>query len=118
MKFELDDATQDWSWEGNVFDFIHMRYLFGAIADWGKLLAEAYRCCKSGGWVQSCEVDPSFVSDDGTVDQVPGLDKWNNLFQEGGKKCGYSFCVVAENLQEKSMEAAGFIDIRTVNYKV
>lgn len=95
-----------------------MRYLVGAIADWDKLLAEAYRCCKPGGWVQSCEIDASFVSDDGTVDEVPGLDLFNKLYQEAGKKCGRSFCVVAEDLQRKSTEAAGFTDIQTVNYKV
>lgn len=95
-----------------------MRYLLGAIADWDELLAQAYRCCQPGGWVESCEVDVLFVSDDGTVDNVPGLDVWNKLYEEGGKKGGRTFCVVAEDIQRKSMEAAGFTDIQTVNYKV
>lgn len=52
VKFEIDDATLPWSWEDNSFDFIHVRYLFGAIRDWSALFKQAYRCCAPGGWVQ------------------------------------------------------------------
>lgn len=118
LKFELDDATLTWSWKDDTFDFVHMRYLFGAITDWNKLLEEAYRCCKPGGWVQSCEVDALFVSDDGTTENVHGFETWNKLYREGGAKIGRSFTVVEEDLQRKAFEAAGFTDVQVVNYKV
>ncbi|KAM5343383.1 hypothetical protein ACJ41O_011920 [Fusarium nematophilum] len=119
VKFELEDATVDpWTWPQDTFDFVHMRYLFGAIADWKKLFSEAYRTCKPGGWVQSAEIDPPFYSDDGTVDGEIAMQTWNTLVREGGKKFGRTFCVVDEGLQVPSLEAAGFVDIQQANYKV
>lgn len=37
VRFELEDATSNWTWSNDYFDFIHMRYLIGAIGDWGAL---------------------------------------------------------------------------------
>lgn len=118
LKFELDDATQTWSWPDSTFDFVHIRYLFGGIADWNALFKQAYRCCKPGGWVQSCEADASVSSDDGTADGIPAIKTLNTLFKEGGKKFGRSLCVLEEDLQKKGFEAAGFVDIQEVNFKV
>ncbi|KAL1866293.1 hypothetical protein VTK73DRAFT_4823 [Phialemonium thermophilum] len=118
VKFELDDATQTWSWPDNTFDFVHLRYLFGAISDWNALFAEAYRTCKPGGWVESCEADPLYVSDDGTTDGNYGVERFVQLYREGGKKFGRSFCVIEEDLQLQGMKAAGFVDLQVVNYKV
>lgn len=118
LKFELDDALQTWSWPEGEFDFVHLRYLFGAIADWGALFKEAFRVCKPGGWVESCEVDPVFLSDDGTTDKEWGIKMWNSLYREGGKKFGRSFCVVEEDLQMPAFKEAGFVDIQHVDYKV
>ncbi|KAK7417722.1 hypothetical protein QQX98_004378 [Neonectria punicea] len=118
VKFDLEDATETWTWPEDTFDFVHIRYIFGAIADWNKLFAEAYRRCKPGGWVQSCEIDPPFYSDDGTVDDDYGFQTWNKLIREGGKKFGRTFCVVEEGLQVPSIRSAGFVDIEEVNYKV
>ncbi|KAK1772059.1 S-adenosyl-L-methionine-dependent methyltransferase [Phialemonium atrogriseum] len=118
LKFELDDATQTWSWPDSTFDFVHIRYLFGGIADWNALFKQAYRCCKPGGWVQSCEADASVSSDDGTADGIPAIKTLNTLIKEGGKKFGRSLCVLEEDLQKKGFEAAGFVDIQEVNFKV
>ncbi|KAM5349828.1 hypothetical protein ACJ41O_006333 [Fusarium nematophilum] len=118
VKFELEDATQPWTFPENTFDFVHMRYLFGAIADWNALFQEAFRCCKPGGYMQSCEIDPAFLSDDGTADKEAAIQTVNTLIREGGKRFGRSFSVVDEGLQTKAAQAAGFIDLQTVNFKV
>ncbi|KAK7420781.1 hypothetical protein QQX98_002585 [Neonectria punicea] len=118
VKFELDDATLSWSWPENTFDFVHLRYLFGAIADWGALFKEAYICAKPGAWIQSCEIDPAIESDDGTVDGNTSIETWNALYREGGKASGRSFTVVKEDLQVKAMHEAGFVDVKHVDYKV
>lgn len=82
VKFEIDDCTKQWTWAPNSFDFIHMRYLFGAISDWNELLANAYRCCKPGGWVQSAEMDVFLNSDDGTLKEDSTIIKfWNPLWR-------------------------------------
>lgn len=116
VRFEIDDAVLNWTWEPNEFDFIHIRYLFGAIKDWSALFRQAYRCCVPGGWVQSAEADVEFRSDDGTIDKEPNLKLYKKLFEEGGKALGVSFFVYDE--QVKAFEEAGFVDIKTVDYKI
>ncbi|KAK7419232.1 hypothetical protein QQZ08_010946 [Neonectria magnoliae] len=118
VRFEIDDATLTWTWKTDYWDFIHVRYLFGAIQDWNGLFAEAYRCCAPGGWVQSCEADVHFSSDDGTADLEPVLKTWSQLYEDGGKAMGRTFFVQQDGLQEKAFEAAGFTDVTTVNYKL
>ena len=39
--FQIDDAQLDWTFKKDHFDFIHLRYLYGAIDDWKKLYHQA-----------------------------------------------------------------------------
>lgn len=43
LKFELDDAQLEWTYEENGFDFVHIRCLMGSINDWAKLYSEVFR---------------------------------------------------------------------------
>ncbi|SCO76080.1 related to TAM domain methyltransferase [Fusarium oxysporum] len=117
VKFEIDDATLRWTWDNNTFDFIHIRYLFGAIKDWSSLFKEAYRCCAPDGWIQSAEADVHIRSDDGTTDNLDCLKLWAKLFTEGGAALGNPFFVQEGDLQEKGIQAAGFTDIKSIEYK-
>ncbi|KAI1016176.1 hypothetical protein LB504_009297 [Fusarium proliferatum] len=116
VRFEIDDATETWTWKDNTFDFVHMRYLFGAIQDWTALYQQAYRVCTPGGWVESVEADIHFRSDDGTAEEQEVYKLCNKLYEEGGKAIGRTFFV--HDLQPKGMEVAGFVDIKTVDYKI
>jgi hypothetical protein len=118
MSFEVDDATLPWTWDKNRFDFIHIRYLMGSIRDWTALFKEAFAHTKPGGWIQSAEVDCDFRSDDGTIDGVLALQKWNQFFVEAGKATGAVFSVVADDLQRKGLAAAGYTDIEAKTFKV
>ena len=40
------------------------------------------------------------------------------IFHEGGKTIGRKFNVVDDDVARKSMEAAGFVDIKEYTYKV
>ncbi|KAF4996947.1 hypothetical protein FDECE_12270 [Fusarium decemcellulare] len=117
VKFEIDDATLTWTYKDNYFDFVHIRYLFGAIKDWTALFKEGYRCTAPGGWLQTAEADVEIRSDDGTTEQAPVLKLWKRLYQEGGDKLGNPFYVQKQELQEKGLAAAGFVDIKSVDYK-
>ena len=44
MAFEIDDMEDDWTFQDNYFDYIHMRSLSGAFTDWDAIVAQAYRC--------------------------------------------------------------------------
>ncbi|KAF5584272.1 methyltransferase [Fusarium subglutinans] len=118
VHFEIADATLTWPWKDNYFDFVHIRYLFGGVQDWPALFQEAYRCCAPGGWVQSCEADIHFYSDDGTTDSEPALQKWADLYEKGGAATGRTFFLQQEALQERSITEAGFTDVRIFDYKL
>lgn len=118
IKFEIDDATLEWTFAEDSLDYIHMRYLFGSIADWPGLLREAYRCCAPGGYVESFEPSCVFRSDDGTLNETSPLGQWGKVFVEAGRKFGKPFDVVGDGLQEDAFKKAGFTNITTWDFKV
>ena len=114
----MDDCTRDWSFKPDTFDFIHMRYLFGSIPDWNALFTEAYKACKPGGWVESCETSAQVHSDHVEIPEESAVAQWGKFWIEGGRKLGRTCEVVDDDLQVKGMEAAGFVDIQVRNFKV
>ncbi|KAM5363321.1 hypothetical protein ACJA88_013632 [Fusarium oxysporum] len=116
VRFELEDATSNWTWSNDSFDFVHMRYLIGAITDWGALFKEAFRCCKPGGFVESVEVNPTFLSDDETAGDVMAVQTWNKLFREASKALGRSFCEIEGDVE--LLAASGFVDLQVTDFKV
>lgn len=116
VKFELEDATKDWSWPENHFDLVHVRFLIGAIADWGTLFKEASHRCKPGGFVESGEINPTFYSDNGTIDDVGALQTWNRLVIESGKGFGRSFTDIENDVQ--LFREAGLVDVKSFDFKV
>ena len=41
-RFLVDDCEEDWTFEKDSFDMVHMRHLSQSIKDWPRLLAQAY----------------------------------------------------------------------------
>ncbi|RYP76324.1 hypothetical protein DL769_003664 [Monosporascus sp. CRB-8-3] len=117
LKFEVDDVTQEWTYAPDSFDYVHIRWLVGAIPDWNELFKQAYKTLKPGGYLESKESSGLIRSDDGTVPVGSALDQWGRVFWEAGKKFGRSFRVFEDELQRKAMEAAGFVDIKEYIYK-
>lgn len=118
VRFEIEDATLPWTFPESTFDFIHMRYLFGSIADWSALFREAFSACAPGGWVESLEVEVDYVSDDGTVKPDSAMATWGCMCREAGPKMGRPFTILRDRLQRKGMEEAGFINIQEFDRKV
>jgi SAM-dependent methyltransferase len=118
LKFEIDDVTQPWTYAPNSFDYIHMRWLVGAIPDWYALFREVFQTLKPGGIFESKESSCMIQADDGTVPYGSALDQWGRVFVEAGNKFGRSFRVYEDDIQVKAMEAAGFVDLKVTNLKV
>ncbi|CCE28863.1 uncharacterized protein CPUR_02553 [Claviceps purpurea 20.1] len=114
--FEIDDATLEWTWNDNHFDFIHMRYIVGGIEDWTALFKEAYRCCAPGGWVESVEYESEICSDDGSTELEPVLASYGELFREASKMLNRPLFV--KEIQPQCLDAAGFVDRKVVRYKL
>ena len=42
LHFEIDDCCSDWVYPRDHFDYIHVRQLYGSVADWPKFYRECY----------------------------------------------------------------------------
>ncbi|KAM0420450.1 hypothetical protein ACHAPT_011742 [Fusarium lateritium] len=117
LQFQIDDCTREWTFPEGSLDYVHIRFLTGCIADWEALIKEAYRCLKPGGYLESMEPSATMQSDDDTVETDSAMGQWGKIFVEGGSKMGRTFTVVEDDLQNKAMEKAGFVDIQEKRYK-
>ncbi|EAA30121.3 S-adenosyl-L-methionine-dependent methyltransferase [Neurospora crassa] len=118
VKFELDDCNREWTWNEDSFDFVHLRMLLGVVSNWSDIFRNAFRCARSGGYVESMVSSAFFRSDDGSVKKGSALEQWHSIFWEGGKKLGRTFRVLEDDLQKKAMEEAGFVDIAVKDIKI
>lgn len=50
-NFYIDDATKEWTFHQR-FDYIHLRALTMGIADWEKLIDQAYNFLQPGGYLE------------------------------------------------------------------
>ncbi|KAF2000018.1 S-adenosyl-L-methionine-dependent methyltransferase [Amniculicola lignicola CBS 123094] len=115
-SFEIDDITSPWTWPPNSFDFIHIRSLYGSIADWPALYAEVFDHLIPGGWLHQLEMSIQFKSDDGTLLPDHILSQWSDTFHLAGEKFGKSFKAVNE--LGSWIKDAGFVDVVEKWYKV
>ncbi|KAI2777396.1 S-adenosyl-L-methionine-dependent methyltransferase [Daldinia loculata] len=135
LRFEMDDFNlTPWTFQPASFDFVHMRYLCGAVLNWDAVYAEAFRAVRPGtGWVETLEPALRIRSDDGSVCEGDGsaLAAWGPLFEEGARRyenrnrvpgsanSGPSrpMNVVEDGTMEGAFRRAGFVDIVTHTIK-
>lgn len=115
VRFEIDDCEDEWLYEEDSFDYIHIRTLVGAIKDWPNLLKNIYKHLKPGGYV---EIQESPITQpyslDGTYDiATNSYARYIKHLSEASDLMGRSLSVVSELPQW--IEDAGFVDI--VNQK-
>ncbi|KAF9766673.1 hypothetical protein IL306_000890 [Fusarium sp. DS 682] len=119
-SFQIDDAQLDWTFKPDEFDFIHLRYLYGAIDDWKKLYRQAYTHVRPGGWVESLEIDIETHSENPKVENEEShiFKKWFKLFFECGRKTGRTWEIARDGRQEEYMREAGFTDLFSKSWKL
>ncbi|KAJ4025670.1 hypothetical protein NW752_003144 [Fusarium irregulare] len=116
VQYHIEDATSPWTFPPSHFDLIHIRYLIGAISDWGALFKEAFGCCAPGGYIESAEINPLFVSDDGSIDNVDPLQTWNKICRECEGAFGGDFCQIRDDVG--LVKKAGFEELQVTDFKV
>jgi len=108
-SFEIDDATLEWAYTKESFDFVHSREMFGSVSDWDKFYEQAYLHIKPGGYIESAERSVQPISDDDTVGPDHTYTKWGQTIAEMGERWGKPFTIY-KYMKEK-MEKAGFVDV-------
>lgn len=118
LQFEINNAEKEWIYPPNDFDFVHIRFLDGAIEDWNALYREAYKVIKPGGWIEHLDHSPVVSSDDGSVKPGSAMDTYGKILAEAGKKMGRSITLADDDTIEEGLKAAGFINIQSKKYRV
>ncbi|KAF4313836.1 methyltransferase type 11 [Botryosphaeria dothidea] len=75
VRFEIDDIEDDWTYT-EKFDFIHARYLLGAIKDWPALIQKCYKYLKPGGWIELQDFTMQVYSTDGSLKKDSYLTRY------------------------------------------
>ncbi|PSN65175.1 S-adenosyl-L-methionine-dependent methyltransferase [Corynespora cassiicola Philippines] len=111
IRFEVDDASSEWTYPADAFDFIHIRGLTGCIRDWPHLYSQAYNHLKPGGWFEHLEFSIETNAD-------PNSDKYadqmytafsTSIIGVGDQKTGMTFRTV--ELMDGWMKDAGFLEV-------
>nr|XP_036577459.1 phosphoethanolamine N-methyltransferase (TAM domain methyltransferase) [Colletotrichum truncatum]KAF6784430.1 phosphoethanolamine N-methyltransferase (TAM domain methyltransferase) [Colletotrichum truncatum] len=110
VRFEIDDATLDWTFPKNHFDFIHGRTLAGAVKDWPALLKQCYQHCKPGGKVEISEGRANFFCDDDTLKEDTATWKWLSEFRRLSAPLGFDIVpALPEMLTAEGFERVNLI---------
>ncbi|KAG4418058.1 hypothetical protein IFR04_008795 [Cadophora malorum] len=104
--FEIDDAEQTWDYR-EPFNYIHIRNMGAAIADWPNLCRQSMKNLKPGDWVEIQEHAIEMHSEDGEV--PPSTAEWLEKMEEAAKSFGKEMNV-AKNVKGFLIDA-GFEDI-------
>ena len=116
VRFEIDDAADDWTFPKESFDFIHVRGLFGSIRDWPKFYRQVLAHLKPGGYYEQLECSCHSHADDDTTPPGSPLMRWGELFTEAGNRTGKTVNVFQHQYQW--IKDAGFEDVREHRFKM
>ena len=87
LHFEVDDVEEDWHF-GRTFDYIHVRGMDGAIADWPRLLKQAYDNLSPGGWIEIFDNEAQWLTDDGSLPDTSAYHQYLELLHEAAASFG------------------------------
>ncbi|KAI8311678.1 hypothetical protein K4K61_011718 [Colletotrichum sp. SAR11_59] len=89
VRFEIDDATLEWTFPKNHFDFIHARTLAGAVQNWPALIHQCYEHVKPGGSIEISEGRANFFCEDDTLKGDSATWQWLSEFRKLSAPLGF-----------------------------
>lgn len=116
LRFEVDDAESTWPYKENSFDYIHTRFMAGSVANWSRLIKQAYKHTAPGGIVELQEPKGGYYSEDNSVPPDSAMMKWMDLFVSGANINKRPVGVVTEF--KTMMEEAGFINVHVEIFRL
>ncbi|KMU92448.1 UMTA [Coccidioides immitis H538.4] len=94
LQFEVDDAEDEWQFS-HTFDYIHLGTLAGSIADWPRLLQQAY--------------DNLAPGDDDSLPPDSAYAQFQTLLADAARKFGKELNLAARF--REMVEEAGFVNV-------
>jgi SAM-dependent methyltransferase len=115
LQFHVDDCESPWDF-GVKFDFIHMRNLSGSIADWPKLLDQAYAALRPGGWIEVSNIEAWGQSYNNSLPKDSASTEWQENLRAAASTSGRELNVGP--LLYQLITAAGFVNVQDDKQKV
>ena len=115
VKFEIDDAEEPWTFQ-EKFDYVHVRYLAAAIADWPKLVRQAFQATAPGEWAEFQDFDLKYYSEDGSLREDQNIQKWITTLLKAAENFGRDPSPGSK--LEQYMRDAGFEDVQHEKYRM
>ena len=112
LLFQIDDAYAEWTYT-EPFDFIHIRNMAGAFADWGFIYDQVCKHLGDDGIVELVEKGPIHHNSP-VVDSY--LDIYNAACQSAADAAGITLGL--EHLQRERVEASGLKIFRSVTIEI
>lgn len=109
VQFLVDDIEDQWLYEDRPFDFVHARFLAGAIRDWPKLMKQTYNCTRSGGWVEFQDWNTALYSVDESLPPDSAVAKFHIMSIGVREAQGYD--MNPGRSLESWLREAGFVNI-------
>ncbi|OAL30125.1 hypothetical protein AYO20_08928 [Fonsecaea nubica] len=114
-RFEIADVEDDWTFRA-PFDYIHCRYMAGAIRNWPQLMRRTFENLKPGAWAEFADLDIDYYSQDGTLTEDDALSRWIKIAAQGMEDLGRS--LRPGKRLEGWMRDAGFVNVNVVRTPV
>lgn len=115
VKFIVDDVELDWA-EPEPYDYIHVRYMAGAIQDWPRLVRQIFDNLKPGGYVEFQETANTLYSQDGSLKPDNAMVAMMGGLMEGCRRIGRTLDPAPE--MEGWCQATGFVDVNVQKFQL
>lgn len=109
VHFFKEDAENDEWTHDEQFDYIHIRMIFTCFDDFGKILLNAYKYLKPGGWIEIQDHIPEVLSPDGTS-VGSAYEKFGIHVMKGLANVGRDATRI--RYMDEMLQMSGFIDIK------
>lgn len=116
MIVEVDDAEDRWLYQPNSIDFVHVRFMFFGIRNWSKLVRQAMRALKPGGWIELTELHVVPESPDGTMPDPCQIKEFSSVIKPVAAEVGLDIDVAQKF--KGYLEMAGYEDVQEVVYEL
>ncbi|EAA30855.1 hypothetical protein NCU05831 [Neurospora crassa OR74A] len=111
LRFDIEDVTKPWTYQENLFDYVHIRWLTAVVKDWPALYREVYKCMKPGGWLEHIDAEVNLVCLDDTMPPDTAMYQWGEIWSEIGRKTGLVVNMVDSGCMDAGIKEAGFTNI-------
>ncbi|KAK3685218.1 S-adenosyl-L-methionine-dependent methyltransferase [Podospora appendiculata] len=115
VSFVVDDVELAWA-DPLPYDFVHCRYMAGAIQDWPRLVRQMFEHTAPGGWVEMQESANTLYAEDGSLAPDNAMVRMMEGLAEGCDRIGRTLDPAPS--MKMWAEEAGFVNVMERRFRL